>query len=98
MQNLQKFKITQMVHILTILPVGIENLEKLAWIAQILRSSGQGSVNWVDFVQFAVNFESSIYHGANQKMVLRILHYLRKRRAFWLLGGVYMDFKLCACA
>ena len=54
-------------------------------------------MNWVDFVQFTVNFESSIYHGANQKMVLRISHYLRKRWAFWLLGGCTWIFKLCTC-
>ena len=76
-----------MVRILIILPVGIENLEKLARIMQISCSSGQGLVNWVDFAQFAVNFENSIYHGANQKMALRISHYLPEWWAFWLLGG-----------
>ena len=45
----------QIVRILIILPVGIENLKKLARIEQILHSSGQGSVNWADFAQFAVN-------------------------------------------
>ena len=67
--------------------MGIENLEKLVRIACISRSSGQGSANWVDFAQFAVNFESSIYHGANRKMALRISHYLCEWGAFWLLGG-----------
>ena len=76
-----------MARILIILPVGIENLEKLAWIAQISRSSGQGLANWADFAQFTVNFESSIYHGANWKMALRISHYLHEWWAFWLLGG-----------
>ena len=67
--------------------MGIESLKKLAWVAQILRSSGQGSVNWVDFVQSTVNFESSIYHSVNWKMALQISHYFRKLWAFWLLGG-----------
>ena len=56
-------------------------------MAQILHNSEQGMANWADFVQFALNFEGSIYHGANWKMVLRILHYLWEWWAFWLLGG-----------
>ena len=60
----------QMVRILIILPVGIENLKKLVQIVQISQSYGQGAVDWADFAQSAVNFESSIYHGANWKMAL----------------------------
>ena len=78
-----------MVQILIILPVGIENLEKLAWIARILRSSGQGSVNWVDFVQFTVNFESSIHHGANRKMVCEFHIICMNGGLFGYLGGVH---------
>ena len=66
--------------------MGIENLEKLVWVARILRSSGQGLVNWADFAQFTVSFESSIYHGVNWKIALQILHYLWELWAFWLLG------------
>ena len=69
MQNLQELNITQIAQILAILPLGIQNLEKLVRSTRILHSSGQGSVNWADFAQFAVNFESSIYHGARWKMV-----------------------------
>ena len=76
-----------MVRILTILPVGIENLKKLAWIAWISRSSGLGPANWVDFAQFAVNFESSIYHGANWKMVCEFRIICGNGGLFWLLGG-----------
>ena len=80
-----------MAQILTILAVGIENLKKLAWIAQISRSSGQGSANWVDFAQFTVNFESSIYHGVNQKMVCEFRIICGNGGLFGYLG-VYVDF------
>ena len=87
-----------MARILIILPVGIDNLEKLAWIARILRSSGQGSVNWVDFVQFTVNFESSIYHGANQKMVCKFCIICMNGGLFGYLGGVRGFLTACMCA
>ena len=58
-----------MPQIWAILPVGTENLGKLAQIAQISRDSRCGWANWADFAQFAVNFESSIFRGPNRKMV-----------------------------
>ena len=81
-----------MAQILTILPVGIENLKKLVWNVRILRSSGQRSVNWADFAQFAVNFESSIYHGVNWKMALRIFTLFVRMVGFLVTWGVYVDF------
>ena len=74
--------------ILAILPLGIQNLEKLAQSAQILHSSGQGLANWVDFAQFAVNFESSIYHGAKRKMVCKFCIICMNCGLSGYLGGV----------
>ena len=87
MQNLQELNITWIAQILAILPLGIQNLEKLAQSMQISRSSGQGSVNWADFAQFAVNFESSIYHGAKRKMVCKFCIICVNCGIFGLLGG-----------
>ena len=88
----------QMVQILAILPLAIQNLEKLARSARILRSSGQGSANWADFVQFAVNFESSIYHGAKRKMVCEFCIICTNCGLFGYLGSVlgFLTARLCA--
>ena len=48
--------------------MGIQSSRKLARMVQILHNSEQGMVNWVDFAQFAVNFEGSIFHRVNWKM------------------------------
>ena len=56
-----------------------------AWISH---SSGQGSANWADFAQFAVNFESFIYHGAKQKMVCEFHIICMNCGLFGYLGGV----------
>ena len=84
-----------MVRILTILPVGIENLGKLVRIARILCSSGQGLANWVGFAQFTVNFESSIYHGANWKMVCKFRIICRNGGLFGYLAGVCGSLTVC---
>ena len=86
-----------MARILTILPVGIENLEKSVWIAQISCSSGQGSANWVGFAQFTVNFESSIYHGANRKMICEFCIICGNGGLFGYLGGVhgFLTVRMC---
>ena len=84
--------------IFIILPVSIENLEKLVQIAQILLSSGQGSVNWADFTQFTVNFESSIYHGANRKMVCKFHIICTNGGLFGYLGGVHGFLTAHMCA
>ena len=59
------------------------------WIVQISHNSEQGTVNWVDFAQFTVNFESSIYHGANQKMVCKFHIICRNGGLFGYVGGVH---------
>ena len=43
----------------------------------------------MDFVRFAVNFESSIYLLCELENGLQILRNLPKSGAFWLLGGVH---------
>ena len=58
-------------------------------MAQILCNSEQGMVNWADFAQFAVNFESSIYHGANWKMVCEFHIICGNGGFFGYLGGVH---------
>ena len=65
---------------------GVQNLEKLAQSAWISRSSGQGLANWADFVQFAVNFESSIYPGAKWKMVCEF-HFICMNGVFFRYFG-----------
>ena len=67
--------------------MGIQSSRKLAWMVQILHNSEQGTANWVDFAQFMVNFESSIYHGANWKMVCEFCIICGNGGLFWLLGG-----------
>ena len=61
-------------------------------------SSGQKSVNWVDFAQFTVNFESSIYHGANRKMVCEFRIICMNSGLFGYLGGVrgFLTVHMCA--
>ena len=71
--------------------MGIQSSRKLARMAQILHNSEQGMANWADFVQFAVNFESSIYHGANWKMVCEFRIISGNGGLFGYLG-VYVDF------
>ena len=71
--------------------MGIQSSRKLARMAQILHNSEQGMANWADFVQFAVNFESSIYHGANWKMVCKFRIICGNGGLFGYLG-VYVDF------
>ena len=83
-----RIEITQIARILAILPLGIQNLEKFVRKARILRSSGHGLANCVDFVQFAVNFESSIYHGAKRKMVYEFHIICMNCGLFGYLGGV----------
>ena len=82
---------------LTILLVGTENLGKLVQIAQISCDFGWGWANWADFVQFTVNFESSIYHGANWKMVCKFHVIYKKRGLFGYLGGVHGFLTVCMC-
>ena len=48
-------------------------------------------MNWADFAQFAVNFESSIYHGAKQKMVSEF-HIICMNGGLFGYLGVYLDF------
>ena len=79
--------------ILAILPLGIQNLEKLARKARILCSSGQGLANCVDCVQFTVNFESSIYPGVKRKMVYEYHIICVNGGLFGYFGGV-LGFKL----
>ena len=62
---------------------------------RISRTSGLGSVNWVDFAQFAVNFESSIYHGVKRKMVCEFSIICVNGGLFSYLGGVLWIFN-CA--
>ena len=69
--------------------MGIQSSKKLAWMARILHNSAQGMVNWADFAQFAVNFESSIYHGANWKMVCEFHIICGNGGLFGYLGGVH---------
>ena len=69
--------------------MGTQNLEKLARNARISCSSGQGSVNWVDFVQFTINFESSIYHGAKREMVCKFCIICMNCGFFSYLRGVH---------
>ena len=93
-ENLNIMRIAQ---ILAILPLGIQNLGKLARSARISRSSGQGSANWVDFVQFTVNFESSIYHGVKRKMVCKFCIICVNCGLFGYLGGVlgFLTVRMC---
>ena len=65
---------------------------------QISHSSGQGSANWVDFAQFAVNFESSIYHGVKPKMVSKFCIICVNGGFFGYLGGVlgFLTVRMCA--
>ena len=65
---------------------------------RILHSSGQGSANWVDFVQFTVNFESSILHGAKRKMVCEFCIICVNCGLFGYLGGVLGFLTVCLCA
>ena len=58
-------------------------------IAQISRNSEQGMVNWLDFAQFAVNFESSIYHDANWEMVCEFCIICGNGALFGYVGGVH---------
>ena len=58
---LQKFKYVRMTQILSVLLLGVENLEKLARIARILHDSYQVWANCADFVQFTVNLVRSIF-------------------------------------
>ena len=86
-----------MARILTISPLGIQNLERWVRNARILRSSGQGSANWVDLVQFAVNFEGSIYRGVNPKMVCEFRIICVNGGFFGYLGGVrgFLTVRMC---
>ena len=78
--------------------MGIENLEKLAHIARILQSYGQGVADWADFVQSTVNFESSIYHGVNRNMVCEFRIICTNGGLFGYLGGVHGFLTACMCA
>ena len=55
-------------------------------------------VNWVDFVQFTVNFEGSIYHDGNWKMVCEFHIICRNGGLFGYLGGVcgFLTVGMCA--
>ena len=44
-------------------------------------------MDWVDFVQSTVSFESSIYHGANRKMVCEFCIICVNGGLFDYLGG-----------
>ena len=68
--------------------MGLQSSRKLAWIAWISHNSEQGMANWADFAQSAVNFESSIYHGANQKMVCEFHLICENGVLFGYFGGV----------
>ena len=89
--------ITWIVQILAILPLRIQNLEKWARSVRISCSSGQGLVNWVDFGQFTVNFESSIYHGAKRKMVCKFHIICVNGGLFGYLGSVlgFLTVRMC---
>ena len=54
--------------------------------------------NWVDFAQFTVNFESSIYHGVNWKMVCEFHIICGNGGLFGYLGGVcgFLTVGMCA--
>ena len=54
-------------------------------------------MNWVDFAQFTGNFESSIYHGANQKMVCEFHIICVNGRLFGYLGSVlgFLTVRMC---
>ena len=52
----------------------------------------------MDFVQFAVNFESSISPGLKWKMAGKFCIICQKDRAFWLLGGVHGFLIASRCA
>ena len=83
-----RINITWITQILAILPLGIQNLEKFVRKVQISRSSGQGLANCVGFVQFAVNFESSIYPGVKRKMVCEFCFICVNCGLFGYFGGV----------
>ena len=85
---------TWIARILAILPLGIQNLEKFARKARILRSSGQGLAIGANFAQFAVNFESSIYHGVKRKMVYEFCIICVNGGLFGYFG-VYLDLITC---
>ena len=65
--------------------------------SQNLGSSGQGSANWADFVQFTINLESSIYHGAKRKMVCEFHIICANCGLFSYLGGVHGFLTVCMC-
>ena len=67
-------------------------------MAQILHNSEQGKANWADFAQFAVNFESSIYHSANWKMVCEFRITCGNGGLFGYLWGVcgFLTVRMCA--
>ena len=54
-------------------------------------------MNWVDFVQFTVNFESSIYHGAKWKMVCEFCIIYMNCGLFSYLGGVHRFLTVHMC-
>ena len=55
-------------------------------------------MNWVDFVQFTVNFESSIYHGTKRKMVCEFCIIGMNDGLFGYLGRVlgFLTVRTCA--
>ena len=83
-----------MSRILAISLVGVENLEKLAWIARISLDSYRGWANCADFAQFAVDFASSIFLRAKRKMVGEFRLICPKRWLFVNFGGCTWIFNL----
>ena len=55
-------------------------------------------MNWVDFAQFTVNFESSIYPGVKWKMVCEFCIICMNGGLFGYLGGVLGFLTACMCA
>ena len=82
--------------ILAILLMGTENLGKLMQIARILCDLWWQWANWADFVQFAVNFESSIFCGPNWKMGGEFCVICQDFGLFGYLGGIH-GFLICKC-
>ena len=59
--------------------------QEIGMDCMISRDYRQWWENWADFVQFTVNFGSSIFHGLNWKMVCKFCVIFQIGGAFWLL-------------
>ena len=81
-----------MSRILTILLLGVENLEKLAWVARISRDFCQEWANCVDFAQFAVNLYVPFSYVQNGKWLVNFAEFAKNCCFLIILGGVHGSF------